>query len=121
MMKNKIKMITTVCATMLLAFSLVGCGGDEIEINSWDNKDVKQNSAITYNPDESEDVGEESTSEESETIESTEEGATESGSLFKFGSTDSDEEQENNSVEDGNSTIDDSSVNDNNQDAEIGE
>lgn len=121
MMKNKIKIITTVCATMLLAFSLTGCGGDEIEINSWDNKDVKQNSAITYNPDESENVVEETTSEENETTESTEEDSTESGSLFKFGSTDSDEEQENDSVEDENSASDDNSVDVDNQDAEIGE
>lgn len=115
MMKNKIKMITTVCATMLLVFSLTGCGGDEIEINSWDNKDVKQNSAITYNPEESEEVKEETTSEENEVVESTDENKAESGSLFKFGSTNSDEEQEGNSVED------ETSVNDNNQDAEIGE
>lgn len=129
-MRNKIKFITTICATMLLAFSLTGCGGDEIEINSWDNKDVTPNSAITYNPDESEDVTVEknSTTEGTETTESVDAEENEGGSMFKFGSTNSDGEVDENSTEgvddavaEGENSVEENSANDVNQDVEVDE
>lgn len=50
----------TLIALMVVGmFLLAGCSKDEIEINSWRDKDVKVNESITYTPGEENEDGEE--------------------------------------------------------------
>ena len=96
-MKNKFKFVAIACVTML-AFSFTGCGGDEIEIDSWGDTSVERREPITYNPSETEEstssdeiAPENETDIDNETTTNEED----SGSLFKFGTTNTDEDEVN--------------------------